>query len=115
LSRSAIVDDVEAAIVIDARRHELRGPGVVVSLRGRPIVRRLLYALAGRAGRPLSKEALAVAAWERDYSPLQHDNALKSNVGHLRRLVADAGIVIVADELGYRLELPSGALFVDAI
>lgn len=108
-------DCAGARVVIDARQHELRAPGGVVSLRGRPIVRRLLYALCGRAGRALSKEALAVAAWERDYSPLQHDNALKSNVGHLRRLVADAGIVIVADETGYRLELPPGAVFVEAV
>src|SRR5262249_20255456 len=94
-----------AAVVIDARTHELLAGASTIMLRGRPIVRRLLYALAARAGQPLSKEALAAATWERDYSPLIHDNPLKSNVGHLRRLVAAAGLTVAADELGYCLEL----------
>ena len=104
-----------AAVVIDARNHELTTPSTTIFLRGRPIVRRLLYALAARAGQPLSKEALASATWEREYSPLVHDNPLKSNVGHLRRLVADAGFTVAADELGYRLELPRDALFIDRV
>jgi hypothetical protein len=44
-----------------------------------------------------------------------HDNPLKSNIGHLRRLVADAGLAVVADELGYRLELPPGAIFIGVV
>ncbi|HEX9104039.1 MAG TPA: winged helix-turn-helix domain-containing protein, partial [Polyangia bacterium] len=104
-----------ASVVIDARTHELVTRRATVALRGRPIVRRLLYALAARAGRPLSKDSLAAATWERDYSPLVHDNPLKSNIGHLRRLVADAGLTVAADELGYRLELPAGALFIDVV
>ncbi|MDB4969983.1 MAG: hypothetical protein JWN44_5672, partial [Myxococcales bacterium] len=104
-----------APVLLDARTHELRSPAGLVALRARPIVRRLLYALAARAGRLMSKEALAEAAWDRDYSPLVHDNPLKSNIGHLRRLVADAGILVVADESGYRLELPPGAVFVDLV
>lgn len=101
--------------MIDARTHELRGPHGAVALRARPIVRRLLYALAARAGRTLSKEQLVTAAWERDYSPLVHDNPLKSNIAHLRRLVADAGLAVVSDDSGYRLELPPGALFVEPV
>ncbi|MCU1279589.1 MAG: hypothetical protein JWM53_3135, partial [bacterium] len=112
---SAVDDLRRAAVVIDARTHELRTRAGTVPLRGRPIVRRLLYALAAGAGRALSKEALTAAAWEREYSPLVHDNPLKSNVGHLRRLVAGAGLTVAADELGYRLELPPGAVFVDAV
>jgi DNA-binding response OmpR family regulator len=104
-----------AAVVIDARNHELVTESATIFLRGRPIVRRLLYALAARPGQPLSKEALAAATWERDYSPLLHDNPLKSNVGHLRRLVADAGLTVATDELGYRLELPRDALFIDHV
>ncbi|HEX6835167.1 MAG TPA: winged helix-turn-helix domain-containing protein, partial [Polyangia bacterium] len=104
-----------ASVVIDARTHELTTRRATIALRGRPIVRRLLYALAARAGQPLSKESLAAATWERDYSPLVHDNPLKSNVGHLRRLVADAGLTVAADDLGYRLELPPGGLFIDAV
>ncbi|HEY2747719.1 MAG TPA: hypothetical protein VGL86_24020, partial [Polyangia bacterium] len=104
-----------AAVVIDARTHELCTPSATILLRGRPIVRRLLYALAARAGHALGKEALAAAAWERDYSPLVHDNPLKSNVGHLRRLVAAAGLTVAADELGYRLELGPGAVFIDRV
>ena len=114
----AVADDAEraqASVIIDARVHELRTRSATLPLRGRPIVRRLLYALAARAGQPLSKEALAAAAWEREYSPLVHDNPLKSNVGHLRRLVAGAGLTVAVDELGYRLELPSGAIFIDAV
>jgi hypothetical protein len=116
--RLAVTVDEELArahVIIDARVHALRWSGGGVALRGRPIVRRLLYALAAHPGRALSKEALAAAAWERAYSPLVHDNPLKSNVGHLRRLVADAGLVVVADELGYRLELPPGSLFVENV
>ena len=105
----------EAAVVIDARTHELVTPSSTILLRGRPIVRRLLYALAARAGHALGKEALAAAAWERDYSPLVHDNPLKSNVGHLRRLVAAAGLTVAADELGYRLELGPRAVFIDRV
>lgn len=110
-------DDARAAatVVIDARSHELTTRRATIALRGRPIVRRLLYALAARAGQPLSKESLAAATWERDYSPLVHDNPLKSNVGHLRRLVADSGLTVAADELGYRLELPPGGLYIDAV
>jgi len=104
-----------AAVVIDARNHELVTPSTTIFLRGRPIVRRLLYALAARAGEPLSKERLASATWEREYSPLVHDNPLKSNVGHLRRLVAGAGLTVAADDLGYRLELPTNALFIDHV
>ncbi|MGZ3429266.1 MAG: winged helix-turn-helix domain-containing protein, partial [Polyangia bacterium] len=115
LAVSAVDALTRATVVIDARTHELRTRSVTVPLRGRPIVRRLLYALAARPGRALSKEALAAAAWEREYSPLQHDNPLKSNVGHLRRLVADAGLTVSADELGYRLELPEGAIFIDTV
>src|SRR6185312_3769779 len=109
-------DDVRAraAVCIDARTHELVTRGGVIALRGRPIVRRILYALAACAGRPLSKEALAAATWERDYSPLVHDNPLKSNVGHLRRLVADAGLTVAADDLGYRLDL-GDAVFIDRV
>jgi hypothetical protein len=36
-------------------------------------------------------------------------------VGHLRRLVADAGLTVAADELGYRLELPERALYIDHV
>ncbi|MGZ3404891.1 MAG: winged helix-turn-helix domain-containing protein, partial [Polyangia bacterium] len=115
LAVSAVDALTRATVVIDARTHELRTRSVTVPLRGRPIVRRLLYALAARPGRALSKEALAAAAWEREYSPLQHDNPLKSNVGHLRRLVAEAGLTVSADELGYRLELPEGAIFIDTV
>jgi hypothetical protein len=115
LAVSAVDELTRATVVIDARTHELRTSAITVALRGRPIVRRLLYALAASAGRALSKEALAAAAWEREYSPLVHDNPLKSNVGHLRRLVADAGLTVAADELGYRLELPEGAIFIDAV
>jgi DNA-binding response OmpR family regulator len=115
LAVSAVEDLTRAPVVIDARTHELRTSAGTIALRGRPIVRRLLYALAARAGHALSKDALAAAAWEREYSPLVHDNPLKSNVGHLRRLVADAGLTVAADELGYRLELPAGAIFIDAV
>ena len=115
LARSADEARARAHVVIDARTHELVTPSLTMALRGRPIVRRLLYALAARAGQPLSKEALTAATWERAYSPLVHDNPLKSNIGHLRRLVADAGLIVAADELGYRLELPSDAIFIDEV
>jgi DNA-binding winged helix-turn-helix (wHTH) protein len=75
-----------------------------VSLRRRSVLRKLLYALARRPGSVLGKDELAEAAWGRPYDPLRHDDALKANVLHLRRLLAASGLVIARGDPGYRLE-----------
>ena len=100
------------AVVVDARSHELRIPSDVRSLQRRPIVRRLLYALARHPARVLDKEALVEAVWGRAYDPLRHDDALKSNVHHLRRLLAGSGVAIACGDPGYRLDPVERFLFV---
>lgn len=100
------------AVIIDARSHELRAHGWVRSLERRPVVRRLLYALARCPSRVLDKEALAEAIWATPYDPRCHDDALKSNVLHLRRVLAGSGVTIACGNPGYRLEATRRFVFV---
>jgi hypothetical protein len=111
--RAAVGVGAEAApalVVLDARTHELRGAGGVVSFKTRPVLRRLLYALAEQPDRTVAKETLVRRMWDCDYHPLRHDSPLWSNVHRLRRLVRDAGLCIEVDEAGYRLSSPPGFL-----
>jgi hypothetical protein len=97
-----------AALTYDTRHHELRGKGARVSLRTRPVLRRLFQALASRADRLVDRSELTVAVWNRPYHPLAHDAVLRVNVSTLRRLVAPFGLTIEFDETGYRLCAPDG-------
>jgi DNA-binding response OmpR family regulator len=99
-------------VVLDARSHELRIRGDVRSLERRPVVRRLLYALSRHPARLLDKEVLVEAVWGCSYDPLRHDDALKANVHHLRRLVAGSGVTIACGNPGYRLDPVERFLFV---
>jgi Transcriptional regulatory protein, C terminal len=113
LTSSAMVMVCPAdAVVIDARGHQLAIRGRMQSLERRPVVRRLLYALARHPSRVLDKEALADAVWNAPYDPRCHDDALKSNVLHLRRLLAESGVTIACGNPGYRLDASTQFLFV---
>ncbi|MBK8995184.1 MAG: winged helix-turn-helix domain-containing protein [Myxococcales bacterium] len=96
--------------VLDVNGHELRWPGGRASLKSRPVLRRLLYTLAARAGSVVSKDELTRAMWGSDYDPLRHDTPLWQNVRRLRQLVAPAGLGLEVDEDGYRLVASEGLI-----
>jgi tetratricopeptide (TPR) repeat protein len=101
--------------VVDARNHEIRSGGQKLSLVRRPMLRRLLYVLAGRRGGIASKDELAGALWARDYNPLTDAGPLKSNVANLRKLVERVGISIDFDDDGYRLVGAERLVFVEPV
>lgn len=92
-------------VVIDTAKHEVVAGARVLSLGTRPVLRKLLYALAERPGETLSKDDLTRAAWTQEYDPLRHDNPLFVNVSRLRQLLKDTGLALDADNDrgGYRL------------
>jgi tetratricopeptide (TPR) repeat protein len=92
-------------MIVDRRKHEIRTPAGRVSLRRSPMLRRLLYALADRAGEAVTREDLALKLWNATYHPLVHDNAILVNVSRLRAALVPVGVAVVWDESGYRLEL----------
>jgi hypothetical protein len=116
IARAADLDGGGAnAVVIDGRSHEVRAPGgIILSLERRPVVRRLLYALAAHAGSAVPREELTMAIWSRPYSGRVHDNPLKVNVAHLKATLASTGLGIHAENRGYRLDVPPQFLFLDA-
>ena len=76
-----------------------------LALGKRPVMRKLLYALAARPGDVLSKDELTQAAWARPYDPIRHDNPLFVNLSRLRSLLKPVGLTVEADsdQGGYRL------------
>ncbi|MCY1044662.1 winged helix-turn-helix domain-containing protein [Corallococcus sp. bb12-1] len=100
------------AVVLDAKRHELRAPGRVVSLERRALPRRLLYALARQPGRTLSKEGCVRAMWNADYDPRLHDNSLRVHVSHVREMLEGTGTRVLFEDPGYRLEVAGGFTFI---
>jgi len=103
-----------AAVVLDGRDHELRVNGEVISLKRRPILRKLLYTLARAPSATLGKEELVKRIWNVAYRPLVHDNALWVNIRRLRTTLEGSGVALEYDDDGYRLTVPSGFLFVDS-
>ena len=94
-----------APIVVDAVRHEVIAGAKTLALGKRPVMRKLLYALAARPGDVLSKDELTQAAWARPYDPIRHDNPLFVNLSRLRSLLKPVGLTVEADsdQGGYRL------------
>ncbi len=94
-----------APIVVDAVRHEVIAGASRLALGKRPVMRKLLYALAARPGDVLSKDELTQAAWARPYDPIRHDNPLFVNLSRLRSLLKPVGLTVEADsdQGGYRL------------
>ncbi len=91
--------------VVDRRRHEVRTGQGSVSFARRPVLRRLLYALADRPGEVVTRDDLVKELWSAVYHPLVHDNALLVNISRLRRTLAGVGILVVCEEDGYRIDL----------
>jgi hypothetical protein len=104
LASSAAIALPSEAVIVDARSDELIVRGELRSLKRRPVVRRLLYALARHPGRVLGKDALVEAVWGCPYDPQRHDDTIKSNVLHLRRVLANSGVAITCRDPGYRLD-----------
>jgi hypothetical protein len=102
------------AIVLDARSDELTVRGAARSLRRYPVRRRLLYALARQLGSVLGKDELVAAVWGVAYDPLRHDDLIKANVLHLRRVLAGSGVEIACAHPGYRLDVAGPFVFVSA-
>src|SRR4029079_19637533 len=86
--------------------------GVSARRTRRWVLRRLLYAPARRPGSVLGKDELAEAVWDRPYDPVRHDDALKSNILHLRRVLAGTGLVIARGDPGYRLDAVGRFVFI---
>lgn len=95
-------------VVLDTAQHALAFGGRVISLATRPVLWRLLCALARRAGSAVTKEELVREVWGFDYDPRRHDTPLWQNVRRLRQIVAPAGLTIVVDDHGYCLRSPDG-------
>lgn len=76
-----------------------------------PKVRTVLAMLVAHRGSVVSVDRLCEALWG-DEPPDAATTTLQSHVSRLRRLLADAGSITVADG-GYRLQLPVGAVDVD--
>jgi predicted ATPase/DNA-binding SARP family transcriptional activator len=81
---------------------ELRAPDGGVVRIGSVRQRRLLAALALRAGAPVPVDALAELVWGDDL-PADPSGAVQTNVARLRRLLPD-GARIETDPAGYRLD-----------
>jgi AAA domain len=103
---------LKADLVLDATRHELRHGPTRSSLKSRPVLRRLLYALAAKPGVVLSKDELTQSMWGLAYDPLRHDTPLWQNIRRLRKFVTPAGLGVEVDEEGYRLIAPPDFRFV---
>jgi len=108
-----VPDLTDFAVVIDGRSHELKLRRRSVSLRRRPLLRRLLYTLAARPEAVVSKDAIAERLWSTPYNPLMHDNSLWVNTRRLRSLLGGSGLTIEFQERGYRLSVPDRFLFID--
>jgi transposase len=119
LSEQRLVSDAPSdveleqyGIVIDGRTQELRAGTQTVSVKRRPVLRRLLFALAGCPGKTLPKEVLVPLVWDAEYNPLRHDGPIKSNVNELRRLIMPLRLAIEFDR-GYRLDPLDSFLFIE--
>jgi DNA-binding response OmpR family regulator len=75
------------------------------------VLRRLLYTFMAMPGHRMTREAIARTLWSVDYDPQRHASSLKSNIRRLRNVLTGTSAAIETCENGYRLCLPSGALF----
>lgn len=96
------------SVAIDARAHELRFGATVVSLKDKPTLRLMLYAMARKPGETHPKDALAKLLWGDRYHPLRHDNAFWVNMRRLRKLLEGSGVAVEHLDEGYRLVVPEG-------
>jgi hypothetical protein len=104
--------ELAAEVVIDARAGELRTVRGVIALRSRPLVGKLVCALASRPDVSWSKDALCQLLWGAPFDPLVHDNPLKVSITRCRALLGDVAALEHAPE-GYRLCVPASFLYLD--
>jgi tetratricopeptide (TPR) repeat protein len=104
--------ELAATVVADARTAEIRSRAGMVSLRKRPLLGKLFFALASRPGTSWSKDALVELLWGTSYKPLVHDNPLKVSVTRLRSLMGNQ-MSLDFDGNGYRLVVPDQFLYLD--
>ncbi|HEY4177195.1 MAG TPA: winged helix-turn-helix domain-containing protein [Kofleriaceae bacterium] len=108
---TALVDSAPG-VVVDARTSELRTAGTTIALRSKPQTAKLLFALASRPNRVMSKDELVDAVWGGAFDPLVHDNTLKVSVTRLRSLLG-SDLALEFDSTGYRLSVPGPFLYLD--
>jgi predicted ATPase len=113
LAHEPPVETSRHRVVLDARTHELRHDGQIVSFKRRPVLHQLLYTLVAAAGEAVSKATLAELAFGHPYASHRDDNPLRVNLNRLRTLVEPSGLR-VEFEGGYRLVAPDGFLYIRA-
>jgi DNA-binding response OmpR family regulator len=111
LAQEPPIDPSRYRVILDARTHELRHDGKIVSLKRRPVLNQLLYTLVASAGEAVSKETLAEVAFGHTYASNRDDNPLRVNLNRLRTLVEPSGLR-VEFEGGYRIVIPASFLYI---
>ncbi|XXX80193.1 winged helix-turn-helix domain-containing protein [Sorangium sp. So ce134] len=96
-------------IVFDPGSRRVYVDGAPLKLETRPVLRRLLRALAERSGEVVSRDDLVREVWGAEYHPLRHDNVLSVSVSRLRALVQPTRVRILSDDNGFRLGWSSTA------
>ncbi len=105
-------DGLVADVIVDVEAGELRSMHGTVALRTRPLLGKLVVALASRPNTTFSKDAIAQLLWGAPFDPLMHDNSLKVSITRARALIGDALGLEFAGE-GYRLVVPDSFLYLD--
>lgn len=107
----------ELGLCIDGARDVVLYDGKTIAcLRGRTILKRLLFLFASSPGQVFSKEALIQTVWRYEYHPLRHDGTLFTNMARLRRLLGDGRRQILrGNSDGYQFCPPPGFVFVPPI
>ncbi|WP_437758457.1 winged helix-turn-helix domain-containing protein [Sorangium sp. So ce1389] len=96
-------------IVFDPGSRRVHVDGAPLKLETRPVLRRLLRALAERSGEVVSRDDLVREVWGAEYHPLRHDNVLSVSVSRLRALLQPTRVRILSDDNGFRLGWSSTA------
>jgi hypothetical protein len=92
--RFLLLEDIEAllaskALVVDARRHVVRGPRSIVSLERRPVLFALARALAEAWPQDAPRSALLVRAFRAKFADESHRARLRVEIGRLRAELQD--------------------------
>jgi tetratricopeptide (TPR) repeat protein len=102
-------------VVVDARSHQLCFPTSTIPLEKRPVLRKLLYAMAQRPNVRVPNEELASAIWHRPYNRRMDENALRVNIKNLRTLLSGTPLSVKLEDDGYSLSVPASFVFIDQL
>jgi hypothetical protein len=102
-------------VVVDARSHTLSLPTSTIALEKRPVLRKLLYAMAQRPNVRVPNEELATAIWHRPYNRRMDENALRVNIKNLRTLLSGTPLSVKLEDDGYSLSVPASFVFIDRL